>query len=170
MAKVRKNPARFDYENHEIILYKWFAEKSKNPRNPEFKTLISYTTSFPTYKIVIRDDIEVNVTQEHYNGLTYEYMKWYIGKYEPKETREEVLSELESRIDISKCHSKGRRYPAIKKWFLEKYEAVKIFGMTDAEKEEFEEYKKQQVSDTPSEENQEEEIDIDAEPEFQKAS
>ncbi|MDD6146469.1 MAG: hypothetical protein PUB43_05470, partial [Oscillospiraceae bacterium] len=62
------------------------------------------------------------------------------------------------------------RYPAIKKWFLEKYEAVKTFGMTDAEKEEFEEYKKQQVSETPSEENQEEEIDIDAEPEFQKAS
>ena len=170
MAKARKNPARFVHENHEIILYKWFAEKSKNPRNPEFKMLVSYTTSFPTYKIVIRDDIEVNSTQEHYNGLTYEYMKWYIGKYEPKETREEVLSELESRMDISKCHSKGRRYPAIKKWFLEKYEAVKTFGMTDAEKEEFEEYKKQQASETPSEENQEEEIDIDAEPEFQKAS
>ncbi len=119
MAKVRKNPARFDHENHEIILYKWFAEKSKNPRNPEFKMLISYTTSFPTYEIVIRDDIEVNSTQEHYNGLTYEYMKWYIGKYEQKETREKVLSELESRIDISKCHSKGRRYPAIKKWFAE---------------------------------------------------
>ena len=50
------------------------------------------------------------------------------------------------------------------------YEAVKIFGMTDAEKEEFEEYKKQQASETPSEENQEEEIDIDAEPEFRKAS
>lgn len=53
---------------------------------------------------------------------------------------------------------------------MEKYEAVKTFGMTDAEKEEFEEYKKQQASETPSEENQEEEIDIDAEPEFQKAS
>ena len=170
MAKVRKNPARFDHENHEIVLYKWFAEKSKNPRNPEFKKLISYTTSFPTYKIVVRDDIEVNVTQEHYNGLTYEYMKWYIEKYEPKETRDEVLSELKYRIDISKCHSTGRRYPAIKKWFLDKYEAVKTFGMTDAEQEEFEEYKKQKASETPSEENQEEEIDIDAEPEFQKAS
>ena len=104
MAVTRKIPARFAHENHEIVLYKWFAEKSKNPRNPEFKKLISYTTSFPTYKIVIRDDIEVNANQEHYNGLTYEYMKWYIEKYEPKETREEVLSELESRIDISKCH------------------------------------------------------------------
>lgn len=69
MAKVRKNPARFDHENHEIVLYKWFAEKSKNPRNPEFKMLISYTTSFPTYKIVIRDDIEVNSTQDRVNEL-----------------------------------------------------------------------------------------------------
>lgn len=151
MAKVRKNPARFDHENHEIILYKWFAEKSKNPRNPEFKMLISYTTSFPTYKIVVRDDIDVNITQEHYKGLTYEYMETYIKKYEPKETKEAVLKEFEDKLFISECHSKGRRYPAIKKWFLEKYPEVAKFGM-------------------PSEESQEEETNINAEPEFQKAS
>lgn len=170
MAVTRKIPARFNHVTKEIVLYRWFAEKAEYPGTPEYKTLIAITNDFPTYSVVVRDKINKKEGQEHYNGLTYEYMKWYIEKYEPKETREEVLCELKYRIDISKCHSKGRRYPAIKKWFLEKYEAVKIFGMTDAEKEEFEEYKKQQASETPSEENQEEEIDIDAEPEFQKAS
>ncbi len=155
MAKARKNPARFDHENHEIVLYKWFAEKSKNPRNPEFKMLISYTTNFPTYKIVIRDDINVKETQEHYKGLTYEYMETYIRKYESEETKEAVLKEFSDKLFISECHSKGRRYPAIKKWFLDKYSEVAKFGMP--------------TSETPSEESQEEEIDIDAEPEFKEA-
>lgn len=156
MAKTRKNPARFDHENHEIILYKWFAEKSKNPRNPEFKMLISFTTNFPTYKIVIRDDINVKEGQEHYRGLTYEYMETYIKKYEPKETKEAVLKEFEDKLFISECHSKGRRYPAIKKWFLEKYPEVAKFGMRN--------------SDTPSEESQEEKTNINVEPEHKKAS
>ena len=160
MAATRKNPARIDYENKQIILYKWFAEKAKNPRNKEYKMLVEYVKNFPNFNVVIREDIEINSKQEHYNGLSYEYMKWYIEKYEPKETKEEVLSELKYKIDISKCHSKGRRYPAIKKWFLEKYEAVKTFGMTKAEMEEFEKYKNQQTFETSSEGNQEEETEL----------
>lgn len=160
MAATRKNPARIDYENKQIILYKWFAEKAKNPRNKEYKMLVEYVKNFPNFNVIIREDIEINSKQEHYNGLSYEYMKWYIEKYEPKETKEEVLSELKYKIDISKCHSKGRRYPAIKKWFLEKYEAVKTFGMTKAEMEEFEKYKNQQAFETSSEGNQEEETEL----------
>lgn len=160
MAATRKNPARIDYENKQIILYKWFAEKAKNPRNKEYKMLVEYVKNFPKFNVIIREDIEINSKQEHYNGLSYEYMKWYIEKYEPKETKEEVLSELKYKIDISKCHSKGRRYPAIKKWFLEKYEAVKTFGMTKAEMEEFEKYKNQQTFETSSEGNQEEETEL----------
>ncbi len=82
MAKARKNPARFDHKNKQIILYKWFDEKTKNPRNPEFKILIGYTTNFPTYEIVVRDDISVKEGQEHYKGLTYEYMESKLFSYQ----------------------------------------------------------------------------------------
>lgn len=135
MAKSRKIPAKFDHVNKQIILYKWFAEKAQYTKNKEYKTLIGFTADFPTYEVVIREDIDVNENQEHYKGLTYEYMKWYIGKYEPEETRDEVLAELDNKIDISKCHSKGRRYPAIKKWFLEKYPDVAKFGIPESDKD-----------------------------------
>ena len=160
MSTTRKIPVRFDHAKHEIILYKWFEEKARYPENAEYKMLSDYMKTFPNYTIIVRKDININTKQEHYNGLSYEYMKWYIEKYEPKETKEEVLSELKHRIDISKCHSKGRRYPAIKKWFLEKYEAVKTFGMNKAEMEEFEKYKNQQAFETSSEGNQEEETEL----------
>lgn len=92
--------------------------------------LANYMRSFPNYTITVRKDIKKNAKQEHYKGLTYEYMKTYIRKYEPIETRDSVLKELEDRIFISECHSTGHRYPAIKKWFLEKYPEVANGGKT----------------------------------------
>lgn len=91
--------------------------------------LIKLTKDFPTYEIKIRDDIKEKKTQEHYKGLTYDYMKKYIRRNESKETVNEVLSELEDKIFITKCHSNGHRYPIIKKWFLEKYPEVTTNGM-----------------------------------------
>ena len=129
MAKTRKNPARFDHANKVIILYKWFDEKARNPKSKEFKMLVEYSKSFPTYEIVVRDDINTNSNQEHYKGLSYDYMREYIRRYEPIETRDSVLKELEDRIFISECHSKGHRYPAIKNWFLKKYPEIANNGM-----------------------------------------
>ena len=134
MAATRKTPARFDHINKQIILYKWFAEKAQYTKNKEYRTLIGFTKDFPTYEVVIRNDIDANRNQEHYKGLTYEYMERYIRKYEPEVTREAVLKELEDKLFISECHSKGRRYPTIKKWFLEKYPDVAKFGMPDLKK------------------------------------
>jgi len=34
---------------------------------------------------------------------------------------------------ISQCHSQSKRYPVIKKWFLEKYPEVKKFGVPKEE-------------------------------------
>ena len=115
MAKSRKriNPARIDYANKQIILYKWFAEKAKNPKNKEYKMLVEYVKSFPNFEVVIRVDINANSNQEHYKGLTYDYMKEYINRFEPVETRDAVLKELDDKLFISECHSKAYRYPEI---------------------------------------------------------
>ena len=130
MATTRKNPVRFDHAKHEIILYKWFEEKARYPENAEYKMLSDYMKTFPNYTIIVRKDIKKNTKQEHYKGLTYEYMETYIRKYEPIETRDSVLNELEDRIFISECHSTGHRYPEIKKWFLKKYPEIANGGKT----------------------------------------
>ena len=54
----------------------------------------------------------------------------------PPEEEAEAVAEFDEQLLISRCHSKARRYPAIKKWFLEKYPEVALFGMPVIEKEE----------------------------------
>jgi hypothetical protein len=44
-----------------------------------------------------------------------------------------MLKALDEMIDISKCHSTGKRYATIRNWFLDNYPAVKEFGMPKAE-------------------------------------
>ena len=134
MAKARKNPARIDYANKQIILYKWFAEKAKNPKSKEYKMLVEYIKSLPNFEVVIRGDININSNQEHYKGLTYDYMKEYIKRFEPVETRDAVLKELDDKLFISECHSKAYRYPEIKNWFLEKYPEIVNYGMPTVDK------------------------------------
>lgn len=128
MAKTR-TPVKFDHVNNQIILYKWFEEKARYPKNKEYKMLADFIKSFPNYTVTVREDIKTNSKQEHYKGLSYEYMENYIKRFEPVETRGEVLKELDDRIFITECHSKGHRYPAIKKWFLEKYPEIATNGM-----------------------------------------
>lgn len=140
MAK-RKNviPLRIDYIAKEIILYKWFAKKAKYKDSPEYHKLMEVVRDFPTYTIRIREDIKVNPSQEHYNGLNYDYMESYILKYESNDTVAEVMAEYENLKDISKCHSTGRRYSTLKKWFLKKYPEIAQFGMPELSEEETQE-------------------------------
>ena len=39
--------------------------------------------------------------------------------------------EFDELLLISQCHSKGRRYPVIKNWFLDNYPEVRDFGMVE---------------------------------------
>ena len=48
-------------------------------------------------------------------------MKEFICRYESKEEAERLLSEFEELRFITKCYGKGKAYPTIKKWFLERY-------------------------------------------------
>ena len=129
MKKNDKAGIRVDYATNTIILYRGFAEKAKNPLSEEFAILSKYIKELPGFTVQVRSKIKKNESQEHYKGLTYEYIRDYINLHEPKDKVNEVITELDNLIHISKCHSK--RYPVIKNWFLEKYPEVKNFGISE---------------------------------------
>jgi hypothetical protein len=119
---------KIDTQNSQIILSNQFSKKALVYGTPEYNEYQEVLTSFPGYKTVIKGS-KKNTHQEHYHGLTYDYMRWYITEYEPLETRQSILDELEWQLDISRCHSVGKRYPVIKAWFLNKYPEISKFGM-----------------------------------------
>ena len=63
-------------------------------------------------------------------------MRNYILTHESKVAMDKVLAEFDNMLLISQCHSKGYRYPTIKKWFLDKYPEISQFGMTAKVEEE----------------------------------
>lgn len=126
------NTLKLNHEKGLIVMDRAFAKNAENTMSAEYAHLQNVRRDYPTYTVV-RHTIKKNTSKETYKGLTYEFMEYYITKYEPEETQKAVLDEFRTKIDISKCHAKGRRYPTIKNWFLEKYPAVTMFGMTEAE-------------------------------------
>lgn len=128
-----KNTLKIKHETELIIMDRTFAKKAENTRSEEYMHLQKIRQDYPTYRVIIKT-IKKNETKESYKGLTYEYMRHYIETYEPEVTRKNVLNEFKTQIEISRCHSK--RYPVIKKWFLNKYPVVEKFGMPNIESDE----------------------------------
>ena len=138
-------------KNSQIVITKTFAKNAYCFGTPEYEMLQTVRRDYPSFPVVQRE-IKKNTKVDHYKGLNYEYMKWYIGQYETQEKKELMLKALDEMIDISKCHGMAYRYPTIKKWFLAKYPEVAKFGLVDAEaqnnskkEEQFEESKSQNV-------------------------
>ena len=113
-------------ENGEIILSSAFAKKAKVPGTQEYRRLQEVRRDYPGFTQTIRQ-FKTNNEQDRYRGLTYKFMRDYISSHE--EDPNAVLDELEEMIGISKCHSISKRYPTIKRWFLDRYPAVKQFGV-----------------------------------------
>ena len=139
MAKMT-TAIRLDFDKNLIILNSTFAKKARRIGSPEYNQLQEVHSEFSTFKVVQRQ-IKKKPDQEHYKGLTYDYMRAYITETVGKdnaadEEREaavkEALDVLESKILISKCHSNTQRYPAIRKWFLATYPEVKEVFKSDA--------------------------------------
>lgn len=120
-----------DYANKTLILSSSFVKKASVFNTPEFDELQAVRCSHPDFTIAVRQ-FKKNTTQDHYKGLTYDYMREHITKVEG-ENAPAVLKELEDMIDISKCHSQGKRYPVIKSWFLSRYLEIAKFGMPENE-------------------------------------
>lgn len=123
-----KNTLKIDRENGLIVMDRTFAKLSENTRSEEYTHLQQVRKDYPTFQVVTRT-IKKNPKKETYAGLTYDYMKFYIFNHEPAENRRNALAEFDELILISKCHAKAKRYPTIKKWFLEKYPEIVQFGM-----------------------------------------
>ena len=130
-----KNTLKLDHENGLIVMDRTFAKKAENTMSTEYAHLQNVRRDYPTYQ-VIRREIKKNPNTEHYKGLTYQYMRDYIILHTSPEKEAEAVAEFDEQLLISRCHSKARRYPAIKKWFLEKYPEVALFGMPVIKKEE----------------------------------
>lgn len=127
-----KSPIKIKVEDSEIVISKSFAKKAYCFGTPEYEMLQAVRRDYPGFAVVLRE-INKKTDAEHYKGLNYEYMKWYIGQYETQEKKDLMLKALDELIDISKCHSTSKRYATIRNWFLETYPAVKEFGMPKAD-------------------------------------
>ena len=128
-----KNALFIDFANDKIVMTTTFAKKCQNTASAEYAQLQSVRRDYPTYAVTTRQ-IKKNPKKETYAGLTYEYMRNYIITHASDETRKKEVAEFEELVLISKCQTKAKRYPTIKKWFLAKYPAIAKFGM-DAEVE-----------------------------------
>lgn len=125
-----------DYSNGVISLSSAFQKKAFVPGTSEYAQLMAVRNDFPGFTLATRE-FKKNTKQDHYKGLTYDYMRWYITKVEGKNAPA-VLAGFDALLDMSKCHSTGRRYKEVKTWFFEHYPDVKKFGMTEEELAKFE--------------------------------
>ena len=118
--KTMKNTLRVNHANRVLVMDRTFAKNANNVRFEEYALLQRARQDYPTYAVVTRR-IRRNPNRETYAGLTYHYMENYILTHEDADTVEKVMAEYKELRLISECHSKARRYPAIKSWFLKKY-------------------------------------------------
>ncbi len=122
---------KINYEEKEIVISSSFQKKAFTYGTYEYDILQEVRCSHPDFTITVRQ-FKKKTSQEHYKGLTYNYMRGHIIKVEG-ENAPNALKELDDLIDISKCHSKGKRYPTIKKWFIDRYPEIAKFGISEDE-------------------------------------
>ena len=123
-----KNVLKVDFQKKSIIMDRTFAKNCADTRSEEYAHLQRVRADYPTFTVSTRS-CKPNPEKESYKGLTYEYMEHYILTHEGKDTVLEVLDEYNRLRLIAECHSKSRRYPAIKRWFLARYPEVAEFGL-----------------------------------------
>ena len=135
---------RVDYPGRKIVLSSAFEKKAFIPGTDEYDALQAVRAAHPGFTLATRQ-FKKNAKQEHYRGLTYDFMRDYISGHEadPKP----VLTELDEMIGISKGHSLSKRYPTIKSWFLDRYPDYAEFGMTEEERKKFRERKASEAQD-----------------------
>ena len=97
-----KSPIKIKVEDSEIVISKSFAKKAYSFGTPEYEMLQAVRRDYPGFAVVLRE-IKKKTDAEHYKGLNYKYMKWYIEQYETAEKKDEMKKALDEMIDISKC-------------------------------------------------------------------
>ena len=141
-----KNTLRINHIERKIVMDRTFAKHAEDTRSEEYAHLQNVRRDYPTYEVILRK-IKTNPNKESYKGLTYEYMERYILSHEEKENMIAVLEEYRELRLISECHSRSHRYPVIKKWFLNKYPEIEMFGMNETESCVYESVEKANVTE-----------------------
>ena len=119
-----------DFINSKIILTKKFYKAATILNTPEYTTLMQLRRDNPGFAIELRE-IKKKEGKKSYRNLTYEYMEDYILTHGSAEDIRKNLAEYEELLLLSECHSRSRRYPAIKRWFLEMYPEVVSYGSAE---------------------------------------
>ncbi len=122
-----KNTLKIDFDNKTIIMDRTFAKKVEDTRSDEYLHLQTVRKDYPDYRVIARQ-IKRNPNKKTYSGLTYEYMENYILTHGDDAAVQKALAEYRELRLIAKCHGKGKGYPVIKQWFLEKYDEIEDFG------------------------------------------
>lgn len=125
-----KNTLKLDHAKRTIVMDRTFAKFAANTMSTEYAHLQAVRQDYPEYAVVLRK-IKRNKTKECYRGLTYEYMEDYILTHGTPEEIKKNLKIYDEKKLISECHSKARRYPVIKSWFLETFPEILKFGMNE---------------------------------------
>lgn len=117
-----------------IEMTKAFAKAAADPRSDEYALLQKVRNDYPTYSVVKRT-VKHKKTQEHYAGLTYEYMEDYIMSHGTMAERRKNMRDFNELRMIAMCHSKARAFPFIRSWFLDLFPEVEKFGVKVAKVE-----------------------------------
>ena len=123
-----KNTLFVDHKARLIVMDRTFYKNSLNTKSDEYEHLQKVRKHYPKYSVV-RREIKKNENKKSYKGLTYEYMEDYIMTHGSAEMVKTNLKEFYEKRLIAECHGKAFRYPAIKRWFLEKYPEIVEHGM-----------------------------------------
>ena len=123
-------------EKKTIEMTKAFAKAATDPRSDEYALLQQVRRDYPRFKVTQRT-INHKKSQEHYAGLTYEYMENYIVNHihSTMEERVKNLKDFNELRMIAMCHSKARAFPFIRSWFLDLFPEVEKFGVKIAKVE-----------------------------------
>ena len=110
-----------DHKHNKILMSRDFARRYTNTESEEFKLFQAVKACYSSYAVEV-GVIRKKENKESYRGLTYQYMERYISV---KGSTEE-MEEYKNMHFLSECHKV--RYPAIKRWFLNKYPDVVRYG------------------------------------------
>ena len=123
-----KNTLTVNHKDHQIVMDRTFAMNALNTMSDEYEHLQKVRKHYPKYSVVQRH-IRKNENKKTYRGLTYDYMEDYIMTHGSAKEINANLKEFYEKRLIAECHGKAFRYPAIKRWFLEKYPEIVEHGM-----------------------------------------
>ena len=108
-----KNTLKVDFSNNLIIMDRTFAKLCEDTNSGEYAKLQSVRKDYPDFKVITRT-------------IKRAYMEKYILNSGNDDEVKEALSEYRKLREIGECH-KGKSYPVIKKWFLERYPEIENF-------------------------------------------